>query len=83
MTLISAWLVGFVWLCARVRRTGCTGTVRFTAPEMLEEVGNDGTVKGGGYSMRRQFVMTEWTYAADVWSLGAILYCLCFSALPW
>jgi serine/threonine protein kinase len=68
---------------AASRRTGCTGTVRFTAPEMLEECDLDGIIGNGGYSMRRQFVTSEWTYAADVWSLGAILYCLCFSAVPW
>ena len=68
---------------AASRRTGCTGTVRFTAPEMLEECDPDGMIGNGGYSMRRQFVTTEWTYGADVWSLGAILYCLCFSAVPW
>jgi hypothetical protein len=68
---------------AASRRTGGTGTVRFTAPEMLEEINDDGTVAGGGYSMRRQFVNSEWTFAADVWSLGSIFYCLCFSAVPW
>ena len=65
------------------RRTGCTGTVRFTAPEMLEEVSKDGLVAGGGFSVRRQFVKPDWTYAADVWSLGAIFFCLCFSAMPY
>jgi len=68
---------------AASRRTGCTGTVRFTAPEMLQEVCSDGSVAGGGYSTRRQFVVSDWTFEADIWSLGAILYCLCFSAVPW
>ncbi|KAL7753107.1 putative serine/threonine-protein kinase iks1 [Sorochytrium milnesiophthora] len=42
-------------------RTGATGTIDFTAPELLEN-----------YSQK-----------ADIWSLGLILYYLCFSALPY
>lgn len=36
-------------------RSGCTGTVRFTAPEMLCEMNDDGITAGGGFSLRRQY----------------------------
>lgn len=52
------------------KRTGNTGTIEFTAPEMLRKdcTGN---------------FVSEFTPAADLWSLGMILYYLCFGQLPY
>lgn len=50
------------------RRSGATGTLEFTAPELLSGDGN-GSVEEGIH--------------ADLWALGMVLYFLCFSRLPW
>lgn len=50
------------------RRSGATGTLEFTAPELLSGDG-DGSLEEGIH--------------ADLWALGMILYFLCFSRLPW
>jgi len=44
---------------------GYTGTVEYTAPELLQ---------GGD---------REYTEKSDMWSLGIVLYAMCFSSLPW
>ena len=49
-------------------RTGSTGTIEFTAPELLV---NDGGCYKGCHD-----------YQTDLWSLGIILYFLCYSRLP-
>ncbi|EKX34273.1 hypothetical protein GUITHDRAFT_90537 [Guillardia theta CCMP2712] len=54
------------------RRSGCTGTVRYTAPEMLEV--------SVAFSLHYLY---DWSTKADVWSLGAIVFCLCYSAIPY
>ncbi|KAI9030404.1 kinase-like domain-containing protein [Hyaloraphidium curvatum] len=50
------------------RRSGATGTLEFTAPELLSGDG-EGTVEEG--------------IAADLWALGMILFFCCYSRLPW
>eukprot|EP00742_Colponemidia_sp_Colp-10_P009130 GILJ01009931.1.p1 GENE.GILJ01009931.1~~GILJ01009931.1.p1 ORF type:complete len:766 (+),score=100.95 GILJ01009931.1:313-2298(+) len=51
-------------------RRGCTGTVEFTAPELLD-VQADGTYR------------YDYDEKSDMWSLGVVLYALCFSSLPY
>eukprot|EP01135_Chromosphaera_perkinsii_P012106 Nk52_evm44s2579 gene=Nk52_evmTU44s2579 len=51
-------------------RTGYTGTIEFMAPEVLEK-GVDGI-----YSR-------TYDCKSDIWSLGVILYSICFGCLPW
>jgi serine/threonine protein kinase len=51
---------------AGVTSRGYTGTVEYTAPELLNG----------------QAVDREYTEKSDMWSLGIVLYALCFSALP-
>ena len=50
--------------------TGSTGTVSYCAPEVLQRV-----TPGGPYS--------NFTYKSDIFSLGMILYFLCFASLPY
>jgi len=49
-------------------RSGNTGTLEYMAPELLQTT-------GGEYTSLH-------TKASDVWSLGLVLFYLCFSALP-
>ncbi|KAF7722076.1 putative serine/threonine-protein kinase iks1 [Apophysomyces ossiformis] len=51
-------------------RTGATGTLEFMAPEhvLLDEHGRN---------------TVEYTSKADMWSLGMVLYYLCYSTLPY
>ncbi|KAJ1476797.1 kinase-like domain-containing protein, partial [Baffinella frigidus] len=63
------------------KRSGTTGTVRFCSPEMLDEMFPDGVCDAGTFSPHRRYV-NDWSTKADVWSLGAIFFCLCFSELP-
>lgn len=51
---------------AGVTSRGYTGTVEYTAPELL-----NGQVEN-----------REYTEKSDMWSLGIVLYALCFSSLP-
>ena len=51
-------------------RTGHTGTVEFTAPELLK------TDSHGRYHV-------DHTPSSDIWSLGLVLYNMCFSSLPY
>ncbi|CDR96581.1 protein kinase domain containing protein, putative [Babesia bigemina] len=53
-----------------VLRQGFTGTVEFTAPELLE------TDQFGQYSV-------SYDTKSDMWSLGIILYYLCYGKLPY
>ncbi|GMG40101.1 unnamed protein product [Ambrosiozyma monospora] len=48
--------------------TGATGTLEFCAPELFQ-LESDGRLK-------------EFSYASDIYSLGLILYYLCFNKLP-
>ncbi|KAG7882252.1 hypothetical protein KL906_000832 [Ogataea polymorpha] len=48
--------------------TGCTGTLEFCAPELFEEV-DPGQLH-------------DFSYYSDVYSLGMILYYICFGKLP-
>lgn len=50
--------------------TGSTGTVSYCAPEVLQRVSSDGPF--GNFS-----------YKSDIFSLGMILYFLCFATLPY
>lgn len=59
----------FSWKDTR-HRTGATGTIEFTAPELLKRNAN------GQY-------FVEYSPASDLWSLGMILYYMCFSHLPY
>jgi len=52
------------------RRTGATGTMEFMAPELLMQ-----DVKG--------LYLNDFDPAADLWSLGVLLYYLCYASLPW
>jgi len=51
--------------CSSAR--GYTGTVEYTAPELLPAHGDE----------RR-----EYTEKSDMWSMGIVLYAMCFSSLP-
>eukprot|EP00928_Gymnodinium_smaydae_P034216 TRINITY_DN24305_c0_g1_i2.p1 TRINITY_DN24305_c0_g1~~TRINITY_DN24305_c0_g1_i2.p1 ORF type:complete len:730 (-),score=154.31 TRINITY_DN24305_c0_g1_i2:48-2237(-) len=55
------------WPSTGVASRGYTGTVEYTAPEVLK-----GEVAPG-----------EFTEKSDMWSLGIALYAMCFSSLPW
>ncbi|PVU90807.1 hypothetical protein BB560_006176 [Smittium megazygosporum] len=50
-------------------RTGATGTLEFMAPELLRVDGN------GKY-------LDDYSTKADMWSLGMLLYYMCYSSLP-
>jgi serine/threonine protein kinase len=52
-----------------IARSGATGTLEYTAPELLK------TDSAGLYYV-------EFSTSTDLWSLGMILYFLCFSNLP-
>ena len=49
--------------------TGATGTISYCAPEVLQLV-----TPGGSYG--------QFTFKSDIFSLGMILYFLCFASLP-
>lgn len=51
---------------AGVSTQGYTGTVEYTAPELLNGEADD----------------REYTETSDMWSLGIVLYAMCFSSLP-
>ncbi|KAG0045741.1 putative serine/threonine-protein kinase iks1 [Gryganskiella cystojenkinii] len=55
---------------AKRDRTGATGTLEFLAPELLAVDDN------GRY-------MNEFSFKGDMWSLGMVLYYLCYSRLPY
>ncbi|KAI0216694.1 putative serine/threonine-protein kinase iks1 [Massospora cicadina] len=57
-------------LSCTVGRTGATGTLEFMAPELLV-VNSEGHYTG------------EHSPKADLWSLGMVLYYLCYSELPY
>lgn len=50
--------------------TGSTGTVSYCAPEVLQRVGPQGPYG-------------NFTYKSDIFSLGMVLYFLCFGTLPY
>lgn len=52
------------------KSTGATGTISYCAPEVLQRVS-----PGGAYG--------NFTFKSDVFSLGMILYFLCFAQLPY
>ena len=52
------------------RRTGATGTLEFVAPELLRR------------NAEGQFESTH-SLATDIWSLGVVLYFLCYSDIPY
>ena len=54
---------------SEVGRTGCTGTIEFTAPELLLD------------NNKGEYLACH-DYQTDMWSLGIILYFLCYSKLP-
>ncbi|CAG8620906.1 10447_t:CDS:10, partial [Gigaspora margarita] len=51
-------------------RTGATGTLEFMAPELI-------TVDARGHYLK------EYSQKSDMWSLGMVLYYLCYSRLPY
>ncbi|KAG0243201.1 putative serine/threonine-protein kinase iks1 [Mortierella sp. GBA43] len=55
---------------AKRDRTGATGTLEFLAPELLD-VDADGKYTD------------EFSFKGDMWSLGMVLYYLCYSRLPY
>ncbi|KAG0265466.1 putative serine/threonine-protein kinase iks1 [Mortierella polycephala] len=55
---------------AKRDRTGATGTLEFLAPELLA------TDVTGRYT-------DEFSFKGDMWSLGMVLYYLCYSRLPY
>ncbi|KAG9062665.1 putative serine/threonine-protein kinase iks1 [Linnemannia hyalina] len=55
---------------AKRDRTGATGTLEFLAPELLAVDAN------GRYT-------NEFSFKGDMWSLGMVLYYLCYSRLPY
>ncbi|KAF9909755.1 putative serine/threonine-protein kinase iks1 [Linnemannia zychae] len=55
---------------AKRDRTGATGTLEFLAPELLTVDAN------GRYT-------DEFSFKGDMWSLGMVLYYLCYSRLPY
>ncbi|KAI1318513.1 putative serine/threonine-protein kinase iks1 [Mortierella claussenii] len=55
---------------AKRDRTGATGTLEFLAPELLAVDAN------GRYT-------DEFSFKGDMWSLGMVLYYLCYSRLPY
>ncbi|KAI9091700.1 kinase-like domain-containing protein [Phlyctochytrium arcticum] len=52
-------------------RTGATGTLEFMPPELLLK------------SPTGQYVCTDHSPKADMWSLGVVLYFLCFARVPY
>ncbi|PHJ22919.1 wee kinase [Cystoisospora suis] len=54
----------------RAERNGYTGTIEFTAPELLEV--DDRGLFSPNYDMK-----------SDVWSLGMILYAMCYARVPY
>lgn len=48
----------------------------------LQEKFPDGVRNDGTFSVKRQYLY-DWSTKADVWSLGAIVFCLCYSAIPY
>ncbi|CEL96735.1 unnamed protein product [Vitrella brassicaformis CCMP3155] len=54
----------------RVNRHGFTGTVEYTAPELLE------CDESGHYN-------EDYDVHADMWSLGILLYALCYAQVPY
>ena len=52
------------------RSTGATGTISYCAPEVLQRVSADGP-------------FGNFTFKSDIFSLGMILYFLCFANLPY
>ncbi|KAJ3158448.1 putative serine/threonine-protein kinase iks1 [Geranomyces michiganensis] len=53
-------------------RTGATGTLEFMAPELLDRDPETGKLRADPHSP-----------AADLWSLGVVLYFLCYADVPY
>ncbi|KAJ3166701.1 putative serine/threonine-protein kinase iks1 [Geranomyces variabilis] len=53
-------------------RTGATGTLEFMAPELLDRDPETGQLRADPHSP-----------AADLWSLGVVLYFLCYADVPY
>lgn len=54
--------------------TGCTGTLEYTAPEIIINSRQDSLEGGGDY--------LEFSYESDIYSLGMICYFMVFGELP-
>src|SRR5436305_189934 len=52
------------------KSTGATGTISYCAPEVLRQIAPDGPYG-------------NFTFKSDIFSLGMILYFLCFATLPY
>lgn len=59
--------------------TGCTGTLEFTAPELIIQ---GGTTSSPALPSRSIHTYNEYTFASDMYSLGMICYFIVFGELP-
>ncbi|KAG5461161.1 MAG: kinase-like domain-containing protein, partial [Olpidium bornovanus] len=61
-------------------RTGATGTLEFIAPELVKGPAELRFPRLGELQGK---YLPEYSHKADMWSLGILLYYLCFSKLPY
>lgn len=59
--------------------TGCTGTLEFTAPELIIQ---GRPVSSSTFPSRSSHTYNEYTFASDMYSLGMICYFIVFGELP-
>ena len=66
-----------------IRSRGCLVLTDFSSAKKLDSAGKTSTIAGVPYYMAPEVIKQEqYTYNADVWSMGAVLYELMSGSVP-